>query len=217
MANKNVRRERKDMARQQRIEQARREARRQMLRRAGTIAVVVVVAAGAVLLATQSGKQNQKKVASLDTLAAAAGCSSVQFPAAEGRDHVNPPRIVTYKTNPPTSGAHYEATADTGVSTAPIQNEYQVHNLEHGHVGIQYTDALPAAVRAPLEALARANDTYVFMAPRPGMPNELAFTAWTTLVTCKAPTDAANVEAVAKRFRELYQGKAPEDVPGKPA
>src|SRR5437879_5327961 len=109
-------------------------------------------------------------VASLNSAAGGAGCGSLQSFPNQGQQHVPQGTIIQYNSNPPTSGSHYQVVAGvvpapTGVHTAPIQNEIQVHNLEHGHIGIQYAAALPTTVLNALETFARNHDTFVFLAP----------------------------------------------------
>jgi hypothetical protein len=58
-------------------------------------------------------------------------------------NHVAPPTQITYNHNPPTSGCHYSqgfgvAPIQNGVYDRPIQNEYWVHNLEHGYIVVLY-------------------------------------------------------------------------------
>jgi hypothetical protein len=94
-----------------------------------------------------------------------------------------------------------------------------VHNLEHGHIGIQYAQGLPTSVINALEAFTRSHDTFAFMAPRPSMPAgvQLAFTRWGNLVDCPSPTDAAAVVAFAQKFYDAYHGLGPEGaLPGTP-
>ena len=175
-----------------------------------------------------SGKENSVNVASLNRLAAAAGCTALQSYNEEGHSHVPIGTTVNYGTNPPTSGNHYGVTgttipAPTGVHLSPIQNEIQVHNLEHGHIGIQYADSLPSAVRTALESFTRDHDTWVFMAPRDVPPAQtmpagvqLAFTAWTKLISCSSPTDAGSVTSLAQAFYGDFHGQGREFIPGTP-
>jgi uncharacterized protein DUF3105 len=163
-------------------------------------------------------------VAALNNAAKSAGCGSIQTFPNQGQTHVAQGTIVQYNSNPPTSGSHYQVVAGvvpapTGVHTAPIQNEIQVHNLEHGHIGIQYAAALPTTVVNALETFARNHDTYVFMAPRPDLPAgvQLAFSRWQNLVDCASPTDASAVVAFAQKFYDAYHGLGPEGgIPGTP-
>jgi len=163
-------------------------------------------------------------VSALNSAAKAAGCGSIQTFPNLGQQHVPKGTIVQYNSNPPTSGSHYQVIpgvipAPTGVHTAAIQNEIQVHNLEHGHIGIQYAPALPTSVLNALETFARNHDTYVFLAPRPDLPSgvQLAFTRWQNLVDCASPTDAGAVVSFAQKFYDAYHGLGPEGgIPGTP-
>src|SRR5581483_2784265 len=61
----------------------------------------------------------------------------------QGQEHIaRNAAHVAYNSIPPTSGPHYnDAGAPTpwGIYQDPIQNEVQVHNLEHGGIVIQYS------------------------------------------------------------------------------
>ena len=56
--------------------------------------------------------------------------------------HVPEGTSVTYNHTPPTSGCHYSAQArapmEPGVYTQHVDNEYWVHNLEHGYIVVLY-------------------------------------------------------------------------------
>jgi hypothetical protein len=83
-----------------------------------------------------------------------------------------------YNTNPPTSGPHTGEMAAWGVSTEPIPDENQIHNLEDGGIVIQYGNSVePGEVRA----LANIAGDYerIVLAPRPTLPEEqIVVTAW---------------------------------------
>ncbi len=114
-------------------------------------------------------------IASLNAAAKTAGCGSIETFPNLGQQHVAIGTIVKYNSNPPTSGSHYPVTtgtvpAPTGVHTSPIQNEIQVHNLEHGHIGIQYTAALSTDIRDALvrgDRPAGAKDVPVYPSDTP--------------------------------------------------
>lgn len=229
MPNKPTKRDRREASKQQRLESEQRAKKQRRMRYLyggiGAAAVIGLVVA----LVLASGKSTTVNVAALNRAAAAAGCSSLQQSSEEGHDHVNLGTHVNYGTNPPTSGDHYPVTgntipAPTGVHlSSPIQNEIQVHNLEHGHIGIQYADNIPAAVRTALENFTRGHDTWVFMAPRDQPPSaslptgvQVAFTAWTRLISCTSLTDASSVVALAQTFYDDYHGQGREFVPGTP-
>ena len=188
-----------------------------MRRAAGVLAAFVVAAAAVVgLLAFLSSRDS------------APVSRTVRGPGREFPDQGSarlapgrrPPRL--YDSDPPTSGSHYNiagvAPAPTGVHSQPIQNEVQVHNLEHGHIGIQWNN-LPNAIVSALEQFTNARDTYVFMAPRPTMQTgvQLAFSRWDQLITCASPTDTSAVVKLATTFYNDYHGDGPEGaLPGTP-
>jgi len=188
---------------------------------------VRVFAAGAALLVLAAcGKSSTASLTTSPELiakATAAGCSSPSKIADAGHDHITPPAKGSYNSDPPTSGSHYNQGAPngpgfTGVQSAPIQDEIQVHNLEHGHVGIQYDPMKIAAdVKATLESVTKAHDTFVFMAPRPGLGAAVTFTSWWHLSPCAHPTNATAMKAYAEGFYATFQDKATESIPGTPA
>jgi hypothetical protein len=56
----------------------------------------------------------------------------------EGRDHVPAGSQLTFKSNLPASGTHYEVWARPGVYTEAVAPGLWVHSLEHGYVAILY-------------------------------------------------------------------------------
>jgi hypothetical protein len=55
-----------------------------------------------------------------------------------GRGHVPVGTQVDYKTNPPTSGPHYEQWTKAGVYDQPLDDRNLVHSLEHGYIVMSY-------------------------------------------------------------------------------
>lgn len=97
-----------------------------------------------------------------------------------GGGHVSDGTIVdSYNTDPPTSGEHYSSTAEWGIHAEPVQNEFQVHNLEHGGIVIQYNDSLSPEEISELEGIVNQCDVKLILAPRPDMEQRIAVTAWT--------------------------------------
>jgi hypothetical protein len=220
--NKPTKRERREASKAARFEAARKakKERRNRFMLGGFIGVAVVGLIVAIILA--SGSSNKIDTAGLVKDASAAGCTNLITNADQGRSHIQPPATFNYNSNPPTSGSHYaiagQAPAPTGVHLSPIPDEYQVHNLEHGHIGIQYNN-LPDAVRSALEQFTTAHDTYVFMAPRPTLPTgiQLSFTRWDQMINCTSPTDASAVVKLATSFYNDFHGLGPEGaLPGTP-
>lgn len=122
---------------------------------------------------------------------------------AEGEPHA------PYNSRPPTSGPHYAEPVLWGIYDYPIADEYQVHNLEHGGVLVQYDcpRGCPALV-ARLEEVVRRYPSKVILAPYPSMETRIALTAWTWI-------DQFDVfdEARIVAFIEAHRGKGPEQVP----
>jgi len=213
---KETKRERRDAARHARMEAQRRAAKRRTMRKVWVSVIALVIVGGIVAAVMVSGGNRGALVAEVDELAASAGCSEVQNLPVEGREHIQPPEIVEYDTNPPTSGNHYGNWGNTGVYTTPLQDEIQVHNLEHGHVIVQYTTDLDVETVELLEGVVGEDDAWSIIAPRPGMDVPLAFTAWQSLSRCDAPGDSGAVEGFARDFIAAYKQKGPETIPGTP-
>ena len=222
MPNKPTKRERREASKAARFEaerKAKKERRNRVLMSsligAGIIGLIV-----AIVLA--SGSSTKVNVTGLNKDASAAGCTNLITNADQGRSHIQSPKTFNYNSNPPTSGSHYaiagQAPAPTGVHLQPIQDENQVHNLEHGHIGIQYNN-ISEAVRSALEQFTNAHDTYVFMAPRPQLPTGvlLSFTRWDQVINCASPTDPSAVAKLAQTFYNDFHGDGPEGaLPGTP-
>lgn len=83
-----------------------------------------------------------------------------------------------YNSDPPTSGPHTEQLAPWGVSTEPVPDERQIHNLEDGGVVIQYGDGVSPDQVTELASISGDYERVV-LAPRPTLPeNQIAVTAW---------------------------------------
>ncbi len=161
-------------------------------------------------------------VGAVTAAAKRAGCSPPQTHAIEGASHIETGARGRYGTEPPSSGTHWAsqtppAPSPTGVHTKPIPNESQVHNLEHGHVGVQYRSVGDDAVTAMRTAAAEQPD-WIFVAPYPDMPQRIALTAWGVSLSCESqPKDPATITDLVRAFVATYRNRAPESVPGMPA
>jgi len=156
-------------------------------------------------------------IAKVDAAAEAAGCGRVMRHESDGHDHIEPPQRGSYSTSPPTSGNHYSAPSRTGVHDEPVPDEVQVHNLEHGHVGLHYKGVSNAG-RAALEDAARGDTTWIFAAPYPAMDAAVAMTAWTVSLHCATePKDPAALAGLAELFVSAFRDQGRESIPGMPA
>lgn len=61
----------------------------------------------------------------------------------QGREHVTEGTQVSYNSNPPTSGPHYEAWEKAGIYDQPLSDGKLVHSLEHGYIIISYNCDYP--------------------------------------------------------------------------
>ncbi len=106
----------------------------------------------------------------------------------QGRLHVRPGEThPSYNSKPPTSGWHYDNSAPWGVHKAPIPDELQIHNLEHGGVLVQYRPNAPQELVAQLTSFVerlrqQAKYCKLILAPYPELDKPLALTAWTRIL-----------------------------------
>ena len=157
----------------------------------------------------------EQKIGDLREAARAAGCK-LTSPEIEGRGHES--REFTesdYKTNPPTSGAHFPEWYQDGVyepGDVPHLGML-VHTLEHGRINVQYKPGTPAETVAQLEALlAEQNDGYhmLLYENTTGMDAQVAATMWGQSLTCPEMND--QVFDAIRTFRAEYIDKGPEPV-----
>ena len=101
--------------------------------------------------------------------------------------HVSPGQThPAYNSVPATSGWHYGgplAPVRWGIHSEFLEDEFRLHNLEHGGVGVHYNcpDGCPELVTLLAEIVdrSRSEGLKVFMSPYPDMDNRVALTAWT--------------------------------------
>jgi hypothetical protein len=170
----------------------------------GAGVVVVAVAVAAVLVLAGGGGTG---FASLEKSKA---CTVRSFPN-EGQGHtyknklIQPTDTVPYKTDPATSGHHYQVPAPWGVYTQPIPAVIRVHNLEHGGIEVLYGDKVSEADRAQAEQDVRSDWKLMLMAPYPKLGDKVYYVAWQHWIACTGYQKAALDEA-QKRWRD----KGPE-------
>jgi hypothetical protein len=230
--------ERKEQARQERLELQRKMARSHRNRRIA-LATVVVVAAGALVFALT---RPETAVASPDDLLAqadeatqAAGCRAVENvgpyqPESQDQAHISTeemPPLSQYASVPPASGPHNPVTLAAGVYDSAPPIDRLIHSLEHGAGVIWYS---PTASGEQLERLREfygesAEGDRVIVAPydypsegdagRLPAGTQMALVAWHTMQTCSAVNLAAAFDFTARYsappFGDLqYRGEAPE-------
>jgi hypothetical protein len=116
-----------------------------------------------------------------------------------------------YDSLPPTSGPHVPWVAAPGVYREAIPAEIQVHDLEHGHVLIQYARTTPRSAVDELEDVARRHLHDVLVAPNDRLRSGIALTAWGRVEYLREP-DRRRIERfvldLAGRYDHGWQGGA---------
>jgi hypothetical protein len=165
------------------------EARRLRNRRLLTSAVVAIVLVGAVVFFAT--RPTPEALANVQT-----------FPS-QGQEHIDATApIPDYNSDPPTSGPHAANPAPCGIYRRSVPDVTQIHDLEHGVVVIQYSPEISDAERGQLEDFARDAGTHVIVAPREGLAQRIAVTAWTKLMTMDS-VDIAAIESFYGQFAQF--------------
>jgi hypothetical protein len=225
----------KQARRQARLEQEaaerKAEGRRKRLQLVlgGVLAVGIVAGVAIAILAGSSTSANGPKQASansgvklpaqqtsdLQAAVKAAGCT-VKTEPDEGRGHeAKTFTPADYKTNPPTSGAHYPVAAQDGIyapDNPPALGE-STHSLEHGRIDVQYAPGTSPQLIKQLESFVGENGGYhmLLFQNTTRMKPQLAATAWDQMLQC--PTPNAKTWDALRTFRDRYLDKGPESVP----
>jgi hypothetical protein len=236
------RREQKEALRREREERERQARAAQQRKKlvgygAGGVLVLAVIVAF-VLLATggnggdggdakagevfpDGGSIPEQKVFDVAPAAKAAGCELKSVKGSGVATHTTSlDERVKYKTNPPTTGRHYEIPAQDGIYGDAPQDEELVHGMEHGRVIVWVKPSLPKDVRANIRALVDDDSYQMFLVPRSNMPYAVAATAWNAepapngtgqLLLCKEVNDKT-YDALAA-FRDEHRSQGPEPIP----
>ncbi|QQG42436.1 MAG: DUF3105 domain-containing protein [Candidatus Giovannonibacteria bacterium] len=126
----------------------------------------------------------------------------------EGAAHVAEGTKVEYRTNPPSSGAHYAKSARWGVYDNALSDGNLVHNLEHGGVWISYRPSISADEIKKLKDLVRSYKSKVILTPREKNDSSIALVSWGRI----HKIDSFNGEII-KNFILKYKNTGPELVP----
>lgn len=140
---------------------------------------------------------------------------SQSFPIS-GREHIDVGSVETlpegiYNSNPPSSGPHYPDTIETGFYEKPIEDQFAIHNLEHGDIWIVYSTKVSEEVKRQLKGF---TGRYVLISPRENNPTDISLVSWGRVDSF----NLENGELVQKqRIRDFilrYDNKGPEQVRG---
>lgn len=118
-----------------------------------------------------------------------------------------------YNSNPPTSGPHYEETAQTGFREEEIADEHLVHNLEHGDIWISFR---PSVSGEAVDVLKSFSGGEVVVTPRRANETDIALAAWGRLDTFDLEGGVLT-ESLRQRTRDFiarHINKGPEQVVG---
>lgn len=152
----------------------------------------------------------------LEVDAEALGCTYEDHDVEGG--HTDDPE---YDRHPPEGGIHQPLWEYTGVHDDPIEDGLQAHNLEHGHVGLQYDeDEVSDETVELLEEIGEDEDEWIFVAPYEDFDddNVLAVTAWGQRIDCPEgfTEDADALGELIEDFDDLFRDEAPESIAGQP-
>jgi hypothetical protein len=229
-----LRREREERERQARAAEQRKKMVGYGIGGALAIAVVIVlvvlVAGGgggggsdaqAAEVFPEGGSFPEQKVFEVGPAAKAAGCQLKSVKGSGVATHTTSlDERVKYKTNPPTSGRHYEIPAQDGIYGKAPQDEELVHGMEHGRVIFWVKPSLPEEQRANIRALVDDDPYQMFLVPRANMPYAVAATAWNAdpapggtgrMLLCDEVNDKT-YDALAA-FRDEHRSQGPEPIP----
>lgn len=128
----------------------------------------------------------------------------------QGSDHIPDGQQVTnYNSDPPTSGPHYASPIPAGFYDTPQEDEYVVHNLEHGHIVISYDCSKLADCETVKQELRNLSNSYrnwkLTIIPRENRDTAIGVAAWGWL----DKMDAYD-EARVTQFIDAWRDKGPE-------
>lgn len=227
MAERPTKKERRELAKAANASAARRARQRAIRARITRVAVALLAVAGVVFYFMNQSKVNEERRLKVASLATELGCTGsvksatdadlTEFPLI-GQEHINTDE--TYPRMPPESGNHRPAPSKTGIHTRQIETETQIHNLEHGHIALNYHPDVPSEVVTALNGVASSNPGWILSAPYEEFTDEtqVSILAWRYRLDCADVTaeDAPKVGELAKAFADTRRDKATESIAGTP-
>jgi hypothetical protein len=205
---------------------------RSLVSRSRAAAFICGVASVAVLLACSSSSSDDGSSAPAGDGGAdrrlpgpihpAASCLvTIETPELLPGSHVPEGTVITYNSNPPSSGPHYPVWANFQEFTAPLDEGYLVHSLEHGAVALLYRcDPTAPGCAATIDGLRKIRDSLptdptcdaatrvrVVIAPFPRLDAPVAAVAWG--ITYKA--ECVDVPTLTQFAKDNY-ARSPENI-----
>lgn len=182
--------ERRELRRQEQLEEQKLIARKRMFKKLSTYAIVIVIVAavGFGLFKAATRPKPGEVIADLGN----EHIESVEAPHA------------AYNSVPPTSGPHVGGKAADGIHDEQIPDELQLHNLEDGGVIVHYDPVRVAS--STVDELASLVGDYgdnVILEPytTPSLPTPIVLTAWGRIDTLEA-LDRERI----RQFISAYRG-----------
>lgn len=133
----------------------------------------------------------------------------VERVACKSQDHVADGQKITYATDPPLSGSHYNAWLNPGWYEVTQPYERIVHSLEHGHVVIYYDSErlTPEQLKEVRRLTTRYQGDWdgVLAVPRLDSQHPLILTAWEHVLRLSS-YDKDRVD----QFVDAFRGRGPE-------
>lgn len=202
--------EKREAARQSRIEAVRRRKQAERRRRMMISGIALVIVLGLVAFFVWRSQRNKSALANETR---AAGCTATEKFEAQHEQHIdaqNAPRT-PYNSDPPTSGDHLGGYNPAwGDFDETLEPEQYVHNLEHGGTVLHYKD-LDDEELASLQELADkwgAKDSLLIM-PDPDVDKPVVMTAWAVKRSCERVS-----KIVIEAFIKEHCNKSPEKSAG---
>jgi hypothetical protein len=114
---------------------------------------------------------------------------------------------VSYRTNPPTSGASSSHAAADGIYDDPVSTTQVTRALENGRVIVQFAPEVSERLRGQLKTLVNEDPRHTILtANQTDMPFAIAASAWRHYVGCNTAGPAA-FDAL-RDFRTAYRDRA---------
>jgi hypothetical protein len=112
------------------------------------------------------------------------------------RQHVPDGTKITYNSNPPSSGKHYNLPQDAGIYTTAPADGHLVHSLEHGAIILWYNPQQVSKQQLmQLTKLFKSiNLDKKIMTPRLNLPTPVALSSWGRVLKLKT-TDEKQIKA----------------------
>ncbi len=132
-------------------------------------------------------------------------------------NHVADGTIVDYKSNPPTTGPHYNRTSVAGMYDTPVPDGNLIHSMEHGAVILWYKSSLSKEQVDQLKQIYNSvKVSKKIMVPRENFGDTsdtlsdtlVALTSWERLLKLQT-IDAVKI----KEFMEINEDRGPEKAP----